>query len=67
MKINITYQPGEEKWAFFLSNVAARVLREFRPKVKESKVQKPYQHIYISSKPPKVDNDIPYFSESTPN
>lgn len=54
MKIKITYQPGEEKWAFFLANVATRVLRGRRPKVKETDAHPPYRHIYISSKPPEV-------------
>ena len=35
MKVKITYQHGEEKYAFFLANVAGRVLRDLGVKIKE--------------------------------
>lgn len=54
MKIKITYQPGEEKWALFLVSVAKSILRNFGVKVKESCAHPPYRHVYISSKLPEV-------------
>lgn len=55
MKIKISYQPGEEKWAFLIGSLTCAALRKAtgsEPQTKERQNHPPYRHIYITSKPP---------------
>lgn len=54
MKIKISYQPGEENWAFLIGSLTCAALRKAtgsEPQTKERQNHPPYRHIYITSKP----------------
>ena len=50
MKVQITYQHGEERLAGILVEFAGALLNG--PRVRTSDKHPPYRHIYISSKEP---------------
>ena len=59
MKIKFSYQPGEEKQAYLVSNLVIATLRKMdgrNPRVKERQEHPPTKHIYITSKPPVPDD-----------
>lgn len=58
MKIKFSYQPGEEKQAYLVSNLVIASMRKMdgrNPRVKERQEHPPTKHIYITSKPPVPD------------
>jgi len=59
VKIKFSYQPGEEKWAYLVSNLVIATLCRLagkNPRVKERQEHPPTKHIYITSKPPVPDD-----------
>lgn len=59
MKIKFSYQSGEEKQAYLVSNLVIASLRKMdgrNPRVKERQEHPPTKHIYITSKPPVPDD-----------
>lgn len=59
MKIKFSYQPGEEKQAYLVSNLVIASMRKMdgrNPRVKERQEHPPTKHIYITSKPPVPDD-----------